>query len=139
MNPDPNNQSIKQLREATDRPVESPPGYHIVGRDGAGWYQAVGHNHDVHSNKAMMAELRQQVRQKVVSQLKAHHDRPQAGLFRMLELAIVRSDSAVLRTSALVGLKPSDGLYEKIKEILVAEDNLDPKSELWMLLGFSLE
>lgn len=137
VNPDPTNQRIGQLLGATSRPVEDAPEYQIIGTDGSGWYQQVGHDHDVHANKAMQAELRQQMRQKVASQLKAHHDRPQAGLFRMLELAIVRSDSAVLRATKLVGLKPSDGLYEKIKEILVAEDNLDPKSELWTLLGVS--
>jgi len=54
----------------------------------------------------------------------------------MLELAIVRSDTSLVRLADLVGMKPSDGLYEKMKLILVEEDNLlDSKSPLWKLLG----
>jgi hypothetical protein len=137
MNPDSTNKRIKELRGNVTRPVESAPAYQIIGLDGSGWYQQVGHDHDAHSNKADLAELREQMREKIAWQRKAHNGRPQLGLFNMLELAIVRSDSAVFRCVDLMGVKPSDGLYEKIKAILVAEDDLDPMSPLWKLLGVS--
>lgn len=139
MDPDSRNQRIKELLENVSKPVEDAPAYQIVGLDGSGWHQQVGHDHDVHSNKADLAELRQQTRKKISSQIKAHNGRPQLGLFKMLEVAIVRSDSAVFRSVELVGVKPSEGLYEKIKAILVAEDDLDPKSPLWELLGVSID
>lgn len=135
MNPNTTNKRIKELHENTYRPVENAPDHQIIGTDGSGWYQQVGHDHDRRSNSADLAELRTHMRQKIASQLNNHKNRPQIGLFRMLELAIVRSDWVVFRTVELVGVKPSNGLYEKIKEILVTEDNLDPNSELWKLFG----
>ena len=135
MDQDSTNRRIRELREDATRPVENAPPYQIVGTDGHGWHQQVGHVHDVHANKSALAELRQQMREKITSQIEVHKDRPQAGLFRMLELAIIRSDSAVFRSAELVGVKPSDGLYEKIKTILVATDELEPKSRLWTLMG----
>lgn len=128
---------FRELREDTTRPVEDAPAHQIINTDGAGWYQHLGHVHDVRANQSAFAELRQQIREKIASQIEVHKNRPQAGLFRMLELAIVRSDSAVFRSAELAGVKPSDGLYEKIKAILVVEDELDPKSELWTLFGIS--
>lgn len=139
MNSNSTKMHIDELCKGATRTVESAPAYQIVGSDGSGWYQQVGHDHDVKAQKADVAELRLQLRQKIASQLELHKDRPQAGLFRMLELAVVRSDSAVFRSAELVGFKPSNGLYYKIKEILVAEDGLDPKSELWTLLGIPKE
>ena len=62
-------------------------------------------------------------------------DKPQRGLLKKLELAIIRSDSALMDTARLVGVKPSCGLYTKIKEILVVEEDLDPHTDLWRLLG----
>lgn len=137
MDKDSTNRRIRELSDEAIKPVENAPPYQIIGTDGAGWYQQVGHVHDVHANKSALAELRQQMREKIAFQIEVHKDRPQAGLFRMLELAIIRSDSAVFRSAELVGVKPSDGLYENIKAVLVATDELDPNSRLWTLMGVS--
>ena len=137
MDQDSTNRRIRELSVDATKPVENAPSYQIIGTDGAGWYQQVGHMHDVHANKSALAKLRQQMREKIAAQIEVHKGRPQAGLFRMLELAIVQNDSAVFRSAELVGVKPSDGLYEKIKAILVATDELDPNSRLWTLMGVS--
>ncbi len=138
MNPDSTNNRIKELREGTAKPIENAPGHQIVGTDGSGWYQQVGHDHDVHSVKADSAELRQELHQKIALQIQLHRNKPQRGLFLKLDLAVARSDSAMFRASELVGVKPSAGLYERIKEILVTEEDLDPNSELWKLWGVNL-
>ena len=59
----------------------------------------------------------------------------QRGLLRKLELSVVRSDKALFDTAKLIGVKPSDGLYKRIKAILVEAEGLDPESVLWRLLG----
>ena len=69
------------------------------------------------------------MRERIASQIEVHKGRPQAELFRQLELAVVRSDSAVFQCMKLDGVKPSDGLYEKIKAILIAEDVRDADRE----------
>ena len=137
MNPDSADTSLRELRESATRPIEDAPEHQIIGTDGSGWYKQVGHEHDVRSNKSSLAELRQQLRERITSQIAVHKNRPQAGLLKMLELTLVRSDSAVFRSADLVGVKPSDGLYTKVKAILVVEDELDPNSELWALLGIA--
>jgi hypothetical protein len=129
-------QRIEELVENMARPIENAPAHQIIGTDGLGWYQQVGHVHDSHSNKANLAELRLKLRHKITAQIDSHKDRPQQKLFKMLELAIIRSDKSLFQLAALVGMKPSEGLYEKIKSILVDEDNLlDAKSPLWKLMG----
>lgn len=135
-NGDSDKQGIEELLENMVKPIESAPTHQIIGTDGLGWYQQVGHVHDNQSNKADLAELRARLRLKIVAQIQAHKDRPQQKLFKLLELAIVRSDTALFRLADIVGVKPSQGLYAKVKKIIVDEDSqLDSKSPLWKLLG----
>jgi len=135
-NQDSDKDSVAELLKNMARPIESAPAHQMIGTDGLGWYQQVGHIHDIHANRADLAKLRLKRRQKICAQIEAHQNKPQQKLFKMLELAIVRSDTSLVRLADLVGMKPSDGLYEKMKLILVEEDNLlDSKSPLWKLLG----
>lgn len=135
-NRDSDKHRIKELLGNRAKPIESAPTHQIIGTDGLGWYQQVGHDHDIKSNKADLAELRSLLRMKIAAQIEAHKDRPQQKLFKMLELAIVRSDTSLFRLADIVGVKPSQGLYAKIKCIIVDEDSqLDSKSPLWKLLG----
>lgn len=128
-NADVTNMLARELLEDFARPVEDAPTHQIIGTDGAGWYQLVGHVHDVHAKKSALAELRQQIRERISSQIEVHKSRPEAALFKALELAIIRSDSAVFRTAELFGIKPSSGLYGKIAAILVAENEEKLKIE----------
>jgi len=135
-NKDSDKLHIEKLLENMSRPIENAPTHQIIGTDGSGWYQQVGHIHDKHSNKADLAEIRALLRQKIAVQIEAHKNRPQQKLFKMLELAIVRSDKSLFRLAEIVGVKPSQGLYEQIKTIIVDEDDrLDSNSPLWKLLG----
>lgn len=127
--------SIKHLVDGCFQQVEDAPEHQLIGVDGAGWFQQVGHDHDARANKSNLEELRRQIRLKIAAHIDSLGDKPQRGLLKKLELAIIRSDSALMDTARLVGVKPSCGLYTKIKEILVVEENLDPHTDLWRLLG----
>ena len=127
---------IEKLRENMAMPIENAPTHQIIGTDGSGWYQQVRHEHDKHSNKSDLAEIRALLRQKIAAQIEAHKNRPQQELFRMLELAIVRSDKSLFRLVDIVGVNPSHGLYEQIMKIIVDEDSqIDSRSLPWKLLG----
>lgn len=127
--------SIKQLVDDSFRQVENAPRHQLVGIDGAGWFQQVGHDHDSRANKSSLEELRNQMRLRIVNLMHSPACKRQHGLLRKLELAVVRSDKALLDTVKLVGVRPSEGLYIRIKDILIEAENLDPDSDLWRLLG----
>ena len=70
-------QALQAAAENMARPIENAPAHQIIGTDGLGWYQQVGHVHDNHSNKANFAEIRARLCLKIVAQIEAHKDRPQ--------------------------------------------------------------
>ncbi|NML85775.1 hypothetical protein [Polaromonas sp.] len=127
--------SINQLVAGSFRPVEFAPRSHLVGIDGKGWFQKVGEDHDLRANKSSLEELRNQIRCRIVTLIDSPGAKRQRKLLRMLELAVIRSDKALLDAVKLVGVTPSGGLYKQIKEILVEAEGLDPDSDLWRLLS----
>lgn len=127
--------SINQLIDDSFRAVEDAPTFQFVGTDGAGWFQQVGHDHDKHAKTSSLEELRIQIRLRIVNLMESPGAMRQRGLLRKLELSVVGSDKALRDTAKLIGVKPSGGLYKRIKEILVETEGLDPDSDLWRLLG----
>lgn len=127
--------SISQLIDDFSRAVENAPTHQLVGTDGKGWFQQVGHDHDKHAKSSGLEELRNQIRSRIVNLMNSPGATRQRGLLRKLELSVVGSDKALLDTAKLIGVKPSSGLYKRIKEILVETEGLDPDSDLWRLLG----
>lgn len=127
--------SIRHLIDSCSAAIEIAPVVQIVGGNGQDWYQQVGHDHDFHANRSSLEELRNQIRSRIVNLSKSPGALRQRGLLRKLELSVVRSNKALFDTAKLIGVKPSDGLYKRIKVILVEAENLDPESELWLLLG----
>ena len=109
--------SIQQLIDDFSRAVESAPTHQVVRTNGAGWFQQVGHDHDLHANRSGLEELRKQIRLRIVNLMKSPGATRQRGLLKKLELSVVRSDKALRDTAKLIGVKPSDGLYKRIKEI----------------------
>lgn len=116
--------SIKQLVEASFREVESAPRQHLVGTDGAGWFQQVGHDHDSCANRSSLEELRNRIRTRIKTLIDSPGAKHQRELLRKLELAVIKSDRALLETAELVGIKPRWGLYKRIEEIVVEAERM---------------
>lgn len=93
------------------------PGLHVVG-DGQDWFKAVGEVHDWREGRSLLATNREDVLARINTHLAAVSDKDLVRLLRDLELVAVRSDEALAEIAALNGVRPSQGLYARMRAIL---------------------
>ena len=111
------NDRIKTLLENCSIPVEpGVPNYRFG--DPKSWFQNVGHDFDRARIRNNKAELRQALMQKIERYRTQFEDKSILDLLYNLQIAITRSDDALMKTAELIGVRPSEGLLTSFAEIV---------------------
>ena len=90
----------------------------FVGKDGAGWFEEVGR---VHDNRIIDSDARsryEHTKQRIDKYLLVSKDVEHIKLLRALQLVIARDEASLEKAQALNGVRPANGLFEKIKQIV---------------------
>ena len=106
---------ILSLLDEIFSPVEPRPKNYLIG-DGKSWIQEVGNNFDKRRRINDFIEIRNKLNQKLDRLTKRCYGE-QKTVIRKIQLVIAKSDDALVEVALLVGLRPSEGLYAKFKDI----------------------
>lgn len=91
---------------------------YIIG-DGVSWFNEVSSEHEKSEKKSHLISERDNTLSRIRKYRTKIANESHKELLKKLEIIIVSSDEALFETRQLFGLKPSDGLFEKISGILI--------------------
>jgi hypothetical protein len=116
---DSDNKRIMQLLEEYGLPVEAAPYPYQIGDGGVSLKKKIGNEHDRARRKNCLMELRKAVIAKIKSYKSRSQNNQHLLLLENLEETINTSNDALIWTAKeIVGVRPSEGLFEKIALVL---------------------
>ena len=108
--------AILTLLDEALLPFANRPGVYLIG-DNRSWLEEVGYAFDVHRRDDGLKEIQIRLDRKLQKLLQVADDDKRPTI-RKMRLAIVRSNDVLIKLALLVGLKPSEGLYDEFSKIV---------------------